>query len=481
MTVTLNPKITNAGLALMPTGDATGFSVQLTHIAIGLGLYSLGGTGDADDTAARSMVALKNEIARYAISSGTNPNATSIQIGTTITDTDPNGKSPNGKSIGEIGFYAGNTLWAVWSRADSALFVKSAGFDIPFAYTLDTSAFPQNSVTVTVATDPQGMAALILQHKAEPDPHPQYATDADVAALTAVVVTKQPLLGFTPVQQGGVTGQGANKIAIGLASDGSGALKVSIDNVDKGGIALLASPVFSGVPQAPTAAAGTSTKQLATTEFVTAAISTALVGQIAWEPRTSARAGYLKLNGALLNRADYPALWAYAQSSGALVTEAQWSANSFGCFSSGDNATTFRIPEVRGESIRCWDDSRGVDTSRGIGTWQDGQNLSHIHAASAAAVGDHAHSAWTDGQGAHSHNFSQQVPQSVGDTDRGSVSSGFSIDTPVWPWTDTQGTHGHNVGVGAAGGHSHTITIGAAGGTEVRVRSVAMLAMIRAY
>lgn len=40
--------------------------------------------------------------------------------------------------------------------------------------------------------------------------------------------------------------------------------------------AALASPTFTGAPKAPTAAAGTSTTQLATTAFVTAAVSTAL-------------------------------------------------------------------------------------------------------------------------------------------------------------------------------------------------------------
>jgi hypothetical protein len=42
--------------------------------------------------------------------------------------------------------------------------------------------------------------------------------------------------------------------------------------------AALASPTFTGVPAAPTAAAGTSTTQLATTAFVTCGITTAVTG-----------------------------------------------------------------------------------------------------------------------------------------------------------------------------------------------------------
>ncbi|WP_224004551.1 hypothetical protein [Paraburkholderia tropica] len=449
----------------------------------------------------RDFVMLKNEVARYAVSSGSKISSTTIQLGVTITDTDMADRTPNGKAIGEIGFYSNNTLFAVWSQDTATLFTKSAGIDVPLAYSLDVSYLPADSMSVVVTSDTQGMASLILQHEAKTDPHPQYATDTDLAALSTVVGTKQPNLGFTPVQQGGVTGQGSNKIAIGLASDGSGALKVSIDGVDKGGIALLQSPAFSGVPTVPTAVAGTATDQAASTAFVAAAISASLVGQIVWEPRTTARAGYLKLNGALLKRTDYPALWAYAQASGALVADSVWSASSWGCFSSGDGVTTFRLPELRGESIRCWDDSRGIDASRAIGTWQDGQNVSHTHAASATAVSDHTHTAYTDAQGYHTHGVNDPThahafpPGGVGQAggDNGGITAASAPNgygSRSAQSTSAAGTgvsiaaaglHSHNVGVNAAGGHSHTLTVAAAGGTEVRVRSVAMLAMIRAY
>lgn len=90
----------------------------------------------------------------------------------------------------------------------------------------------------------------------------------------------QPALGFTPVQQGGGTNQGANKVKIGWNLDGSG-LRCMVDATDLG-------------------------------NFV---FDSAVIGQIVFEPRTQARAGYLKCNGALIKRADYPKLWAYAQAS----------------------------------------------------------------------------------------------------------------------------------------------------------------------
>jgi microcystin-dependent protein len=65
-----------------------------------------------------------------------------------------------------------------------------------------------------------------------------------------------------------------------------------------------------------------------------------------------------------------------------LVTDAAWLAANgpTGAFSQGDGSTTFRIPDLRGEFIRGFDDGRGADAGRGIGTFQDGQLLSHGHA-----------------------------------------------------------------------------------------------------
>lgn len=51
----------------------------------------------------------------------------------------------------------------------------------------------------------------------------------------AVANTKQPNLGFTPVQQGGGTGQGNNKVYIGWATDASG-LRAQADSTNLGNI-----------------------------------------------------------------------------------------------------------------------------------------------------------------------------------------------------------------------------------------------------
>ncbi|QTP31453.1 hypothetical protein B7759_00002 [Burkholderia glumae] len=166
-------------------------------------------------------------------------------------------------------------------------------------------------------------------------------------------------------------------------------------------------PTLAAFDQAvtgPTPPTGDRSTRFATTEWVVQRMATQEIGTILLEVRTSVRAGCLKLNGALLNRADYPELWAYAQASGAIVADADWGAKGFfGCFSHGDGATDVPHPGVPRGISALLDDGRGIDIGRGIGTFQIFLNASHAHGASAAAVGDHAHSAWTDAQGQHNH------------------------------------------------------------------------------
>lgn len=80
--------------------------------------------------------------------------------------------------------------------------------------------------------------------------------------------------------------------------------------------------------------------------------------------------GFLEMNGALLTRSTYPELFAYASDNSLLVTEAVWTAGRFGMFSDGDTATTFRLPDFRGYTIRGLDNGRGVDSGRLIGQSQ---------------------------------------------------------------------------------------------------------------
>ena len=89
--------------------------------------------------------------------------------------------------------------------------------------------------------------------------------------------------------------------------------------------------------------------------------------------------GYGALNGSILVRADWPWLWDHAQQSGMLTTEAARTGMEGG-WTSGDGATTFRVPELRGEFVRALDQGRGVDVGRVAGSSQSDSIKAHSHA-----------------------------------------------------------------------------------------------------
>jgi hypothetical protein len=103
------------------------------------------------------------------------------------------------------------------------------------------------------------------------------------------------------------------------------------------------------------------------------------VGSTIWINAITPPPGFIKENGALISRAAYPGLWTFANASGNIVSEATWASGAFGAFSTGDLSTTFRIPDARGEFIRAWDDSRGVDSGRSMGVHQADLLKDHTH------------------------------------------------------------------------------------------------------
>lgn len=122
-------------------------------------------------------------------------------------------------------------------------------------------------------------------------------------------------------------------------------------------------------------------------------------------------------------------------------------------FGAGDGSTTFNLPDLRGEFVRGWDDARGVDTGRALGSAQASQNLAHNHTGTADSAGAHTHTVVGVAQG------------SSPTTQIGSSSSGGT--------TFTTGN------TSSAGAHTHTLTIANNGGTEARPRNVALLACIK--
>ena len=87
------------------------------------------------------------------------------------------------------------------------------------------------------------------------------------------------------------------------------------------------------------------------------------VGDIKYTARNTAPPGWIKANGAAVSRTTYAALFA------AIGTT----------FGSGNGSTTFNLPDLRGEFIRGWDDSRGIDAGRAFASFQNSQLGSHAH------------------------------------------------------------------------------------------------------
>ncbi len=87
-------------------------------------------------------------------------------------------------------------------------------------------------------------------------------------------------------------------------------------------------------------------------------------GTVAHFAAAAAPTGWLKANGATISRTLYAALFTSIGTT----------------YGAGDGATTFVIPDLRGEFLRGFDDGRGVDTARGIGTAQGQSIQAHTHA-----------------------------------------------------------------------------------------------------
>ena len=134
------------------------------------------------------------------------------------------------------------------------------------------------------------------------------------------------------------------------------------------------------------------------------------VGELVMWTMDGALPDYLiDANGQNISRTAYPELFA------------KWGTR----YGAGNGSTTFGVPDWRGEFPRFWDNGRGVDVGRALGSAQSDEFKSHTHGG---------------------------VPQRAGDSDRGGAVSWFSID-----------------GIGQTE---------AAGGSETRPRNIAVRACI---
>jgi phage-related tail fiber protein len=241
---------------------------------------------------------------------------------------------------------------------------------------------------------------LMAKHLAAADPHSQYAPK------------ESPTLTGTPKTPTAPAGTNTTQIA----STAFVQAVVSLLNNALGLKAPLANPALTGTPTAPTAAQTANNTQIANTAFVKSAIA-ALVGStpaaldtlnelaaaLGNDPNfattmTNALAGKMEIskNGAdiadvaaFLNNlglgagsalpvgvpepwplATAPAGW--LKCNGAAFTASQYP-------KLAQAYPALKLPDLRGEFIRGWDDGRGVDTGRGLLLAQGGMSFDHRH------------------------------------------------------------------------------------------------------
>ncbi|HUD30158.1 MAG TPA: phage tail protein [Novosphingobium sp.] len=238
--------------------------------------------------------------------------------------------------------------------------------------------------------------------------------------------TLNSVWGHLWLKRGDGTGKTAQFVSVGDGANGMS--EFHLRTVAAGGSPVTATFKFKDSGRFEVGADPLSAFEVSTKQYTDARATP--TGAIGWFPATAAPTGFIKANGSLVSRTTYAALWAYAQASGNIAaTDGAWAA---GQFSPGDGATTFRIPDLRGEFIRGFDDARGVDSGRTIGSWQQDALKSHTHTLTAS----------TTPEGTSS------------DIDR-EDGNGSKTSSPI------------------------TVTTAATGGTETRPRNVAMLACIK--
>ena len=89
-------------------------------------------------------------------------------------------------------------------------------------------------------------------------------------------------------------------------------------------------------------------------------------GGILYMATNTTPTGYLKCNGAAVSRSTYSALFAVIGTT----------------YGSGNGSSTFNVPDLRGEFVRCFDDSKGTDSGRTIASFQDENFAEHQHRTS---------------------------------------------------------------------------------------------------
>lgn len=179
MSATINMKLTTVGAAAVWNAQGTGVQATLTHVQIGTGHRTPDG----------SEVGLIAPSQTTTIAAGSKPSATQIRVACLF----PGASSYD---FSEIGIWFGNpssggTLFAYYSVPSGKIGTMVAGTDFVFAHEWTMAAATAAAITILADTGQSAMLAMMAAHEGSADPHPQYATDA---ALAALLGTASPLM-----------------------------------------------------------------------------------------------------------------------------------------------------------------------------------------------------------------------------------------------------------------------------------------------
>ena len=141
--------------------------------------------------------------------------------------------------------------------------------------------------------------------------------------------------------------------------------------------------------------------------------------------------GYLECNGAAVSRSTYASLFS--------AISTTWGV--------GDGSSTFNLPDLRGQFVRGWDNSAGVDSGRSFASSQSDQNKSHNHSVTDPG---------------HTHSWDRQDATN---------------DSGYRPWPASN--NDCNLFVAQTGSSTTGISIQNDGGTEVRVKNYALMYVIK--
>ena len=134
--------------------------------------------------------------------------------------------------------------------------------------------------------------------------------------------------------------------------DGANWLKLGLSQ------AVSTNVAFSDLTSTPTTLAG-----YGITDGATGTGESVPVGTVIYHSANTPPTNFIKANGDAVSRTTYADLFTVIGTT----------------YGAGDGSTTFNVPDLRGEFMRGWDDSRGIDTSRSFGSAQADELKAHTH------------------------------------------------------------------------------------------------------